>query len=299
MTARTITGTNADADRFYAELISRNQRLISDGDQQRLRRAEILVAGCGSIGGAAVEPLVRLGAEHFTLAEPGEYDLTNLNRQRFTVADVGRNKAAVQGERAAAINPFVQVRLEEQGITDGNVEEVVQRAAVIVDGVDVTTVEAIKYKVALHAAAARFGVPVVCGYDVAGLQAMIVYDYRDSGRRPFDGRVSPAEATTLTPVSFLARVVPRSAIPIEILGVLREMAAGSTAAFPQLVYTADLFGVLAARGVFELLAGRDVRRLTVLDVHQLLRTGRSRRRVQLQRLIELVKLVPEIRRAQR
>jgi len=30
----------------------------------------LLVAGCGLIGGAAVEPLVRLGAERLVLAEP-------------------------------------------------------------------------------------------------------------------------------------------------------------------------------------------------------------------------------------
>jgi molybdopterin/thiamine biosynthesis adenylyltransferase len=294
-----LDAAQLDAGEFYAEFTSRNRRLISDADQQRLRRSEILVAGCGSIGGAAVEPLVRLGAERFTLAEPGEYDVSNLNRQRFTLADVGRNKAAVQAERAVAINPFTRIELEEDGITDANVRLVTERAAVIIDGVDVTAVEAIQAKVALHAAAARVGVPVVCGYDVAGLQALIVYDYRRPGLRPFDGRISPVEAAGLTPVSFLARVVPKTAIPIEILGVLRELAAGSTEPFPQLVYTADLFGVLAARAVLELLAERPVRRVTVIDVHQKLRTGPQRRLVQARRLVALAKLVPQIRQAQR
>jgi molybdopterin/thiamine biosynthesis adenylyltransferase len=290
---------NLTADEFYAELVSRNRRLISAGDQQRLRRADLLVAGCGSIGGAAVEPLVRLGAERFTLAEPGEYELTNLNRQRATVHDVGRNKAAVQAERAKAINPFVRIDLEQQGITDDNVRALVQRTGIIIDGVDVTTVEAIRAKVALHTEAARAGIAVVCGYDVAGLQALIVYDYRRPGSRPFDGRVSIHDLAGLTPVGVLARVVPKSAIPLEILDVLQEMAAGSEDPFPQLVYTADLFGVLAARAVFELLAGRPVRKVTVIDVHQVLRPGPQRRRVVAQRLISLLRLVPQIRRAQR
>ena len=59
-----------------------------------LRRAVILVAGCGSIGGAVVEPLVRLGAEHLVLAEPDCYELHNLNRQHACLADVGCNKAS-------------------------------------------------------------------------------------------------------------------------------------------------------------------------------------------------------------
>jgi tRNA A37 threonylcarbamoyladenosine dehydratase len=55
---------------FYASFTARNRGLVSDDEQQMLRRAVILVAGCGSIGGAVVEPLVRLGAECLVLAEP-------------------------------------------------------------------------------------------------------------------------------------------------------------------------------------------------------------------------------------
>ncbi|HEX9540144.1 MAG TPA: hypothetical protein VGA04_18440 [Streptosporangiaceae bacterium] len=44
--------------------------LMWAGEQQMLRRAGILVAGCGSIGGAVVEPLVRMGAERLVLGEP-------------------------------------------------------------------------------------------------------------------------------------------------------------------------------------------------------------------------------------
>jgi hypothetical protein len=38
-------------------------------DQDRVRKATFLVAGCGSVGGAVIEPLIRFGAEHlFCLA---------------------------------------------------------------------------------------------------------------------------------------------------------------------------------------------------------------------------------------
>jgi molybdopterin/thiamine biosynthesis adenylyltransferase len=53
----------ADHDRFYDVLISRNRGLISESEQRTLRGATILIAGCGGIGGAAIEPLVRAGAE--------------------------------------------------------------------------------------------------------------------------------------------------------------------------------------------------------------------------------------------
>ncbi|MFC7511740.1 HesA/MoeB/ThiF family protein [Streptomyces thermocarboxydus] len=73
--------------------------------QERLRNATVLVAGCGSTGGAVVEPLARLGTGRFVLAEPGEYELNNLNRQSATHKDIGRNKAEVAAERIRSVNP--------------------------------------------------------------------------------------------------------------------------------------------------------------------------------------------------
>ena len=51
--------TTAPTD-FYSELTARNTGFISPRAQGRVREATVLVAGCGSTGGAAVEPLARV-----------------------------------------------------------------------------------------------------------------------------------------------------------------------------------------------------------------------------------------------
>src|SRR5439155_26361650 len=108
---------------FYAELTRRNAGVIAPDVQEVLAGASVLVAGCGSIGGAAVEPLARLGFQHLTLADPGEYELNNLNRQNATMADLGRNKAEVGADRVRAINPSARVTVFREGVTAGTVEE--------------------------------------------------------------------------------------------------------------------------------------------------------------------------------
>lgn len=279
------------AEPFYAAFTVRNQNLISERDQQLLRHAVILVAGCGSIGGAAVEPLLRLGAERLVLAEPDGYELHNLNRQQATVADVGRNKAAVFAEWAALVNPHAQVRVETEGITAGNVAELVSGAALVFDGVDVTTTSALACKYLLHQHAHRAGVPVVSGYDIAGVQLVLVYDYR--GRMPvLAGRIT--ERDILDPLRFLARVVPMSALPVEILPELRRQQSGQSAAFPQLVYSARMFGVLAPRLALDLLAGRPVRRRIIVDVNDLPRPRCARWRTRLARAAALARLAPTV-----
>lgn len=290
-------GDPADAmpadERFYAEFTVRNRGLVSERDQRLLRHAVILVAGCGSIGGAVVEPLLRLGAERLVLAEPDGYELHNLNRQQATVADVGRNKAVVFAEWAAGVNPHAHVRVETAGITADNAAELVSGAALVFDGVDVTTRPALACKYLLHQEAKRAGVPVVSGYDIAGVQLVLVYDYR--GRMPvLAGRITERDVSDLDPLRFLARVVPMRALPVEIFPELRRQQADQDTTFSQLVYSARMFGVLAPRLALDLLAGRPVRRRIVVDVNDLPRPSGARWRARLARATALARLAPTV-----
>lgn len=279
-------------EEFYAQFTTRNRGLITDLDQQRLRRAVILVAGCGSIGGAVVEPLVRLGAEQLILAEPDTYELHNLNRQHARLCDVARNKATVLADWVAEVNPYADVRVETDGITADNAARLVSDAALVFDGVDVTTKPALACKYLLHREAKRAGVPVVSGYDIAGVQLVLVYDYRQSSMPVFGGRIAERDLPDLDPMRFLARVVPLRALPLEIFPELRRQQSGQSTAFPQLVYSARMFGVLAARLALDLLADRPVRRRIMIDVDDLTRTPARRFRTAAARAAALARIIP-------
>ncbi len=287
-------------DEFYRQITVRNQGLIAPDDQQRLRQANILIAGCGSVGGAAVEPLVRMGAENLTLAEPDGYDLHNMNRQSVRLQDIGRNKAEVFQENMRDINPYASITVEAHGITPENVDRVVQQAAIILDAVDVTTRPPLRAKFLLHKAARQYRKPVVAGYDIAGLQMLFVYDYRDASLETMAGRVKEQEIDSITPIEFLYRVIvswPVPPLPLEIIPVLRSQIRGETSGFPQVVYTCHLFGVLATRAVVDILAGRPVRSKTVVDVNDVLRPAAARARAFVMRVRGLLQLNSEFRQS--
>ena len=287
-------------DEFYAQITVRNRGLIDADDQRRLRTANILIAGCGSVGGAAVEPLVRMGAESLTLAEPDGYDLHNINRQSARLQDIGRNKAEVFQEHIRDINPYASIVVEPHGITPENVERVVQQAAVILDAVDVTTKPPLRAKFLLHKAAKKYRKPVVAGYDIAGLQMMLFYDYRTPTVAVMNGRVHEHEIETIQPFDFLYRVIiswPVPPLPLEIIPVLRSQIRGESSGFPQIVYTCHLFGVLATRAVLDILAGRPVRPKTLVDVDDVLRPAGERARIFLKRVRGLLQLNSEFRRS--
>jgi tRNA threonylcarbamoyladenosine dehydratase len=264
---------------FYADLTTRNRGFVSDATQDRLAQITVLVAGCGSTGGAAVEPLVRLGVQHFLLAEPGAYELNNLNRQSAFLDEIGENKAVVHARRIAAVNPHTTAHVDTTGITEANAEDLVGRCHVVVDGVDVTEPAGWVAKLLLHEAAARMGRPVISGYDMAGTQYIRFYDYR-AGGRPFDGRIDRAGlddaiATDAT-WELLRKVVPMRVVPVEMLESARTMLASGEEGLPQLVYTSLLFGAAASRMVVSLCADTPVRKHTLISVDRAVSTGRDR-----------------------
>ena len=295
MDAPDVTGTLGDGrpvpphDEFYKELTTRNGPLVTPEEQERIRTATILVAGCGSVGGAAIEPLIRLGCEHLILAEPDGYDVANMNRQSCRLQDVGKNKAAVFAERMKEINPWATCEVHDHGITEDNVKDVTSRADLILDGVDVTTKPPLRHKVHLHRHAREQRKTVVSGYDIAGVQMLLIYEY-GAGEELLAGKVKLDEVEQLEPFEFLARVIPFTVIPIEIIPELERQVRGEGGGFPQLVYTANLFGVLAVRAAMDILAGRPTRKRIVVDANAALRPASQRPGIEARRLRSLLRL---------
>ena len=260
---------------FYDQLTTRNRGFIAEGTQADLRRATILVAGCGSTGGAAVEPLVRLGAERFLLAEPGTYELNNLNRQNAFLDEIGLNKAEVCRRRVLGVNPAALAEVHAEGITGRNVRGLVSRARVVIDGVDVTEMAGWRAKYQLHEAAAALGIPVITGWDMAGTQYVRFYDYQP-GDEPFDGAIRRDDLERASTWELMRAAVPLRFVPVEMLEQARRQVAGaSDDGLPQLVHASLLFGALAARMTLNVIEGRPVRRHTVIDTDKEVGTRRS------------------------
>ena len=273
----------------YREMTRRNQPSLSRQEQAALRATRVLVAGCGSIGGAAVVPLVRLGVERFVLCEPGDYELNNLNRQAADMGDIGQNKAEVQASRARAINPQAELLVEPDGVTEGNVDWLVGTTDVVIDGVDVTEPAGIAAKRALHQEAWRQRRLVISGLDLGGTQIVYAFDYRDGRTRPLNGRLEGAPAD-IGALDFLTRLVSPLDVPRELLAYSEAMIRGQAGSPPQLAPTADQFGVLAAWMVLDFAAGRPVRKRVKVAIPDLVMPRGRRVANEAARIVELARV---------
>lgn len=93
-----------ERDRYH------RQRLISWWEQERLRRATILVAGAGALGNELVKNLVLMGVGCIIVADLDRIENSNLARcVFFRPEDEGAPKAEILARRAAELNADVEI----------------------------------------------------------------------------------------------------------------------------------------------------------------------------------------------
>ncbi len=119
----------------YTELIDRNWGFLTTQDQEKIKEAKILLAGCG-LGSNIATLAARTGFTRFILADGDKVEVNNLNRQAFRLEHVGKNKAEATAELIQEINPKAEMEILPHFITEEETTSLVTKAELIVNMVD-------------------------------------------------------------------------------------------------------------------------------------------------------------------
>jgi molybdopterin/thiamine biosynthesis adenylyltransferase len=85
--------------------------LISWWDQSVLKKAKVLVVGCGALGNEIIKNLTMLGVGNIFVIDMDNVERSNLTRSvLFRMEDEGKPKAEVAAKRAMEINPDVNIK---------------------------------------------------------------------------------------------------------------------------------------------------------------------------------------------
>ncbi len=137
----------------------RNRQTVSVGDQWKLFRSRVAVAGCGGLGGYVIEELARLGVGTLVAIDPDVFEEHNLNRQILaTMGTVGRAKVRVAAARVAEINPAITFTPVQAAWVAESGKELLAGVDVVVDALD-----SIATRLAMAVACAELGIPFVHG----------------------------------------------------------------------------------------------------------------------------------------
>ncbi len=122
---------------YWTSAFSRNVGILSRSDMDRLAGARVAIAGVGGVGGSHAITLARSGLGAFHLADFDRFEPANMNRQQGArVSTFGRPKAEVLREDVLLINPFTDVKLFVDGVTESNIDRFLDGVDVVLDGLD-------------------------------------------------------------------------------------------------------------------------------------------------------------------
>ena len=124
----------AGAEIMTDNLFARIEPLFDVG---LLADAEVLIAGCGSGGGAVALQLVMAGIRRFTLADQDTLEPENVIRHVCGLRDVNRKKVDALADVLRDRNPSVSLlKLDVDLLTDQDIDSAVNRAATVVIATD-------------------------------------------------------------------------------------------------------------------------------------------------------------------
>ena len=105
--------------------------------QEKLRRAAVLVVGCGGLGVPVMTYLAAAGIGRMGLVDGDRLEASNLHRQTlYSLVDVGKPKVELAAARLRALNPEVEVRAHALRLDAATAPGIIERYSLIIDCTD-------------------------------------------------------------------------------------------------------------------------------------------------------------------
>ena len=143
---------------------------IGEEGQKRIRESKVLLIGCGALGTAISETLVRAGVGKLILADRDYVEPSNLQRQQlFTEQDAidGTPKVVAAARQLTAIRSDVQIHTILDHIDGPLIEELVQDVDLILDATD-----NFETRLLMNDIAWKAGIPWIYGACVGSLSTI-------------------------------------------------------------------------------------------------------------------------------
>ncbi|MBI2624594.1 ThiF family adenylyltransferase [Candidatus Parcubacteria bacterium] len=152
-----------DEERYFLLRTARNKNLITALEQRAYRDSVVGIAGL-SVGSAVLSVLATSGgSKQVRISDPDIVSISNLNRIRATLPEVGLNKAVVAARAAWEIDPFLKIEVWGQGLTEGRLRQFILRRPRL--NVFVDEMDNLKLKVLARKICRASRIPVVMATD--------------------------------------------------------------------------------------------------------------------------------------
>ena len=104
--------------------------------QNKISAARVAVCGLGGLGSNIAIALARAGVGHLHLIDFDRVDLTNLNRQQYSVGQLGQYKTDALRETLSLVSPYCDVTCDTIKVTEENLPDLLKAEDYICEAFD-------------------------------------------------------------------------------------------------------------------------------------------------------------------
>lgn len=245
-------------DEFIELRTNRNQYKISPKEQQTLCTKRVGIIGLSVGQSVAVTMAMERSAGEFHLADFDTLDLSNLNRIRSKVHQIGESKTLLCAREMLEIDPFLTIYIYENGVNETNIDlflKPVEKLDLLIeecDGLDIKILA--RYK------ARELGIPVLMETSDRGLLDIERFDLEPNREiiHGLIGNLDPSKLKGLSQedkIEYLLPMVGLNAISERMKASMLEVQ-NSIVSWPQLASAVTMGGGVAAEMSRKILLGQ-------------------------------------------
>ena len=247
---------------IYTELrTARNKNIITQEEQEQYRALRVGIGGL-SVGLNVLNALVFSGGPKFLkIADYDTVEITNLNRLRASLADIGVNKTTVAAQYVWELDPFAEIEIWDRGISTKDLLKFIRKPKL---DVFIDEMDSLEIKLQARIICREHSIPVVMATDNGDNIILDVERFDQDNTRPIlhglvEG-IDPASIANL-PYAKWVEIATRIVDPKNLTPRMRESLSEigkSIAAVPQLGTTATIAGASVAYAVRQIATGADM-----------------------------------------
>ena len=148
-----------DKEEFIQLRTSRNHYKISPAEQSELLEKKVGIIGLSVGSAVAISMATERICGTLKLADFDTIELSNLNRLKTGIHNIGLNKCVVTAREIAEIDPFLEIECFQEGITEANLPDFLQEGGkldILIDECD-----DLEIKISCRQMARSLGIPVM------------------------------------------------------------------------------------------------------------------------------------------
>ncbi len=109
---------------------------MNDSTLEILQNVVVGIAGAGGLGSNIAHAIVRMGVCNFVVCDFDKVEGHNLNRQNYTIDDIGKYKVCATADILKKINSHINIKTYTEKITEENIVEIFANCDIVFEAFD-------------------------------------------------------------------------------------------------------------------------------------------------------------------